>query len=303
MSYIVDETLTYTNSPPPPPLKSEPETQIHQQEQIEPQDNNTTCLVILDDEKDISKENDDVIIINPDSHSSCTSGMNNRSSLRRLRKRASLVTRSLPFQTESRSNSTDGCEVVHEIKSSTRFLTRFYRNINNEESSPIVLDDSPAERSQSPKRFCPSSQSLLHLPISSFNNDNTDFTTTPTNAASYVDSELMSLFDLHSTYIQEAQQLVNVNINNNNNNNNNNNLIADDQSKQKSIGCPICLEGLEEIRNNNKHLMATNCGHLLCNECLASYKLKSKTDPNTKGLPCPTCRKKLGKSKLVKMFL
>lgn len=66
------------------------------------------------------------------------------------------------------------------------------------------------------------------------------------------------------------------------------------------LQCPICLESLEELRDHNKILMATLCGHVLCNSCLDEH---FKASSRQKTFACPTCRGKLTKSKIHNLYL
>lgn len=65
--------------------------------------------------------------------------------------------------------------------------------------------------------------------------------------------------------------------------------------------CPLCLENLTELKHKNKKLVATPCGHVMCNKCLDDY-FKAGTFGN-KSVLCPTCRTKLTKSKIITLFL
>jgi len=76
------------------------------------------------------------------------------------------------------------------------------------------------------------------------------------------------------------------------------------QSKAKvaeaasAIKCPICWDELSEIQTKGAHLLAaSDCGHVLCSKCLQNILSK-----NVKSLNCPTCRKRVTKSKFVKLF-
>lgn len=65
--------------------------------------------------------------------------------------------------------------------------------------------------------------------------------------------------------------------------------------------CPICLENLDELKQNNKRLMSTTCGHILCSSCLDEH-YKTNT-PAVKTINCPTCRTKLTKTKIHSLYL
>ena len=61
------------------------------------------------------------------------------------------------------------------------------------------------------------------------------------------------------------------------------------------ISCPVCFDDQAEIKGDNRHLIATNCGHVFCNTCI--------TDAIKTQKKCPTCRKKLGPKGFHKLFL
>ncbi|CAF0952981.1 unnamed protein product [Brachionus calyciflorus] len=65
--------------------------------------------------------------------------------------------------------------------------------------------------------------------------------------------------------------------------------------------CPLCLENLTELKQRNKKLVATPCGHVVCNKCLDEYFKSTSTGGKT--ALCPTCRTKLTKSKMITLFL
>ena len=60
------------------------------------------------------------------------------------------------------------------------------------------------------------------------------------------------------------------------------------------LQCPVCMDPLRDLRGR-KEVKVTPCGHLFCNTCLdRAFKLKDQ---------CPTCRKKVTLSKVIKVFL
>ena len=47
--------------------------------------------------------------------------------------------------------------------------------------------------------------------------------------------------------------------------------------------CPICLDGLDEIKSSKRAVCSTICGHIFCQPCLADVK-------DAKEPKCPSCR-------------
>ena len=60
------------------------------------------------------------------------------------------------------------------------------------------------------------------------------------------------------------------------------------------LQCPVCIDPLQDLPEG-KEVKGTQCGHLFCSLCLAKA-LKQKEQ-------CPTCRKKVTLSKVIKVFL
>ena len=70
---------------------------------------------------------------------------------------------------------------------------------------------------------------------------------------------------------------------------------ATSSSSSSGISCPVCFDDQAEIKGDDRHLIATNCGHVFCNTCIKDA-IKSQKK-------CPTCRKKLGAKSYHKLFL
>jgi Ring finger domain len=64
------------------------------------------------------------------------------------------------------------------------------------------------------------------------------------------------------------------------------------------ISCPICLDSLNEIKDGERHIMATKCGHVFCSSCMQGI-LRDKD----MGSRCPTCRKKLSANTVHQLFI
>jgi len=47
------------------------------------------------------------------------------------------------------------------------------------------------------------------------------------------------------------------------------------------VFCPVCLDNTEEMRNDGKRLMVTNCGHVFCDKCIEDVVEKRRR--------CPVC--------------
>jgi len=60
--------------------------------------------------------------------------------------------------------------------------------------------------------------------------------------------------------------------------------------------CPICLETIKEIKQNNKRIMTTICGHIICSDCTESLCSKISIE-------CPKCRRQLTKDQIHIIFL
>lgn len=65
-------------------------------------------------------------------------------------------------------------------------------------------------------------------------------------------------------------------------------LNDDEKEKRKENECVICLDTL-------KDMTAASCGHVFCYNCIVDWA-------KTKSI-CPICRKKIVKSRLVRLFL
>lgn len=61
--------------------------------------------------------------------------------------------------------------------------------------------------------------------------------------------------------------------------------------------CPICLETIQDLKKQNKRLMSTICGHILCKVCATSLIRTSRK------IECPTCRKLLLEKDIHNLFL
>lgn len=65
--------------------------------------------------------------------------------------------------------------------------------------------------------------------------------------------------------------------------------------RYSSISCPVCMETQTAFSTSSRFLVATNCGHLFCNECLRkSIALMHK---------CPTCSRKLSLKQYHRIYL
>ncbi|KAG4908789.1 hypothetical protein JHK87_054905 [Glycine soja] len=67
-----------------------------------------------------------------------------------------------------------------------------------------------------------------------------------------------------------------------------NNKTPEPPKEQPVFNCPICMSALEEETS-------TRCGHIFCKNCIrAALSAQAK---------CPTCRKKVTRNSLIRVFL
>jgi len=69
-------------------------------------------------------------------------------------------------------------------------------------------------------------------------------------------------------------------------------------SPTTSIVCPVCLDGVTDIKGNGRQVMSTNCGHIFCSECIRGILTNRDS-----GSRCPTCRKKLSVRSVHPLFI
>ena len=66
-----------------------------------------------------------------------------------------------------------------------------------------------------------------------------------------------------------------------------------------AVVCPVCFDGLSEIKSAGRHVMATTCGHVFCSECIGGILTKRDGGASR----CPTCRKKLTARTVHQLFI
>ncbi|GBM41197.1 hypothetical protein AVEN_10240-1 [Araneus ventricosus] len=67
------------------------------------------------------------------------------------------------------------------------------------------------------------------------------------------------------------------------------------EDKVPKIQCGICLDGPDEIAASGRNFTSTNCGHVFCNECIATSLKNFKK--------CPKCRKKVTSKQIHPLYL
>lgn len=77
-------------------------------------------------------------------------------------------------------------------------------------------------------------------------------------------------------------------------------IKLDDEPRKDDIQkCPICLDSFNEIKLKKRNIMSTNCGHLICSECVDKLFLDG---PNN-SIKCFSCRKNLRRKNLHNIYL
>ncbi|KAL8592146.1 hypothetical protein ACOMHN_033517 [Nucella lapillus] len=69
---------------------------------------------------------------------------------------------------------------------------------------------------------------------------------------------------------------------------------TDTATSPVKVTCPVCLETDSQIRRT-KHLCSTTCGHIFCSACI----MQAIEAQNA----CPTCRRRITKRQVHKIFL
>jgi len=79
-----------------------------------------------------------------------------------------------------------------------------------------------------------------------------------------------------------------------------------EQSQDSVFSCNICMETHAEMKQTNKKIVSTPCGHVFCRPCLemAAKSLYGRMPgPTAKVNSCPKCRAKYSFNQLIELFV